>query len=265
MERGNIAEILLRIRRKRPIVYNFANIVTANECANVTLAVGASPVMGLELEEDLIATADALVINIGTATKSIADILESAASVAIDNNIPIVLDPVGAGASKFRTDLSVRIIEKCHPIIRCNYSEFLALAGIRSETRGVDSNQNDFFDEERISSLAHALGTIIAVTGHHDVISDGTKTVILHNGNPKMEDISGTGCMCSSLVGATTAVAASHEDLFTCVVSAIAIMGICGEKSAENFRGTSQMKSDIIDYISTMEPDELLSRLRFEF
>lgn len=260
----DFVNILQRIRRARPIVYNFANIVTANDCANATLAIGASPVMGLEIEEDLVASSNALVINIGTATERMAAIMESAASVAAENGIPIILDPVGAGAGKFRTDLSVRLIEKVHPIIRCNYSEFLALAGIRSETRGVDSSQNDFFDQMTISSLASALGTIIAVTGRHDVISDGDRTIVIHNGDEKMENISGTGCMCTSLVGAATAIAASKQERLLCVASAIALMGICGEKAAEIYKGTSSMKSDIIDNLSTLTPQEFTNRLSFE-
>lgn len=220
--------------------------------------------MGMEREDDLVALSDALVINIGTATRELAGIMESAAEIAADKGIPIVLDPVGAGAGKFRTDLSVKLIEKVHPIIRCNYSEFLTLAGIRSETRGVDSVQNNYFDQGVITSLARALNTVIAVTGHHDIISDGKDTIILHNGNPLMESISGTGCICSSLAGAAVAVATSGNEILNCVAAAISFMGVCGEKAAENFRGTSTMKGNIIDYLSTMESEEFLRRLRFD-
>lgn len=238
--------------------------MTANDCANATLAVGASPVMGMEREDDLVALSDALVINIGTATKELAGIMESAAEIAADKGIPIVLDPVGAGAGKFRTDLSVRLIEKVHPIIRCNYSEFLTLAGIRSETRGVESVQNDYFDHGVIASLADALGTVIAVTGQHDIVSDGKETLVLHNGSTWMESISGTGCICSALAGAAAAVASNKGEILSCVAAAISFMGVCGEKAAENFRGTSTMKGEIIDYLSTIESEEFLRRLRFD-
>lgn len=265
MKPEDLAAILQRIRRRRPIVYNYANIVTANDCANATLAIGASPVMGLEEETDLVTSSNALVINIGTATKEIAGIMETAALKATDKGIPVVLDPVGAGASRFRTDLSIRLIDKVHPIIRCNYSEFLTIAGIRSETRGVDSIQNDFFDTGVISSLAKALGTVIAVTGQDDIISDGNNIVTIHNGNEKMENISGTGCMCSSLVGAAVAVADTDKEYLQCVSAAIAIMGICGEKSAERFRGTNTMRGNIIDNLSTVDTAEFLQLLSADF
>jgi len=258
-----LEEFLDRIRIKRPLVYNITNIVTVNDCANALLAVGASPVMGLEASEtkDLISISDSLVLNIGTATTEIGTMMIEAARHARNKGIPVILDPVGAGASQFRTNLSIRIIEEVHPIIRCNYSEFLTLAGIRSETRGVDSLQNDFFDLNTIKKLAEYLKCILVVTGKNDIITDGNKTITTSNGTPRMEEISGTGCICSSLVGAAATVSENKCQLIYSIASLIALMGICGEKASENFRGTASMKLDIIDSLSTLTKEEFRQRL----
>ena len=260
----DIFSIIEKVHKQRPLIYHIANIVTANDCANSILAIGGSPIVSQEIEEveDLISISDAVVINIGTATKELTKVILKAADDAKKRNIPIILDPVGIGSSRFRTDIAIRLIEMVRPVIRCNYSEFLTLAGIKTETRGVDSVQNDFYDTDVISSLAKALETTIIVTGVEDIISNGTNLAILGNGNSLMEKVSGTGCICTSLIGATCAV--NDGDYYNAAIAATALMGICGETASANFTGTASLKNDIIDNLSMINKDSFYSNLKLE-
>lgn len=259
----NLFSIIDNIRKVKPLVYQITNNVTVNDCANATLAIGASPVMGEETEEteDLVSIADALVLNIGTITRQSERTMKSAAEFAKRKGIPIILDPVGAGASKLRTDISLNFINNFHPVVKCNYSEFLAVAGLDAGTHGVDSVHTVPADPGIIEGFARNFGLLVIVTGKNDIISNGTQTIVIHNGDPRMELVTGTGCMCGALVGAALA-SVNGNDYFTAACAAISLMSVCGEIAGKNYKGTTSYRNDIIDRISTMTEKEFLDTIK---
>jgi hydroxyethylthiazole kinase len=230
---------LERIIECAPLVHNITNYVVMNSSANILLALGASPVMAHSLDEveDMAAFAGALVLNIGTLEKDWVDAMIRAGRVANDRNIPVILDPVGSGATPYRTHSVQQIMGECRiSVLRGNASEVLSLADSRVTTKGVDSSTT--IDEAALTAytgLAEKHRCVVAVSGPEDWVTDGNRLFRIGNGHPLMTKVTGLGCGLSAVVGAFCAV--SPEDCAAASAAAFGFYGLCGERAY----GISQM------------------------
>ncbi len=264
------SEIIKNVKNNTPLVHNITNYVTVNDCANILLACGGSPIMADDIEEveEITSICSALVINIGTLNSRTVESMLKAGKKANELNIPVILDPVGAGASKLRTDTTFRLLDEIKfAVIRGNMSEIKTVGKAdTSGTRGVDANVSDSITEENIheavkyiSSLSEKLSAVVIVTGAIDVVSDGAKTYAIRNGHPMMSKISGTGCMLTSVIGAYCG--ANKDDIIDAAAAAVCAVGLCGELAYEKMRknddGTSLLRSHLIDFMSKID-DEML-------
>lgn len=263
----NCIELLANVRRQRPLVHHLTNYVTVNDCANVTLAIGGSPVMADDVEEagEMAAIASSVVLNIGTLnTRTIGSML-AAGKTANTNGAPVVFDPVGAGATTLRNTTTARILDEVKvAVLRGNISEIRSVAGLAAHTKGVDADSvdGDVDSGSLAADLARKLRCVVAITGARDAISDGRKIVYVENGHAMLADISGTGCMCSSLVGAF--VGATPGQPLLGAATAILCMGVAGEVAfikAGNL-GTGSYHAAIMDVISRMDERILLEKGR---
>lgn len=227
-----IAEDLRLIREKRPLVHSITNYVVMNETANATLCIGALPIMSHTNEEveEMVGIAGALVLNIGTLSPDWIDAMELAGKRANEKNIPVILDPVGVGATRFRTDSSKRLLDNVQIfIVRGNVAEIATLAGIASEVKGVESMGASETPANIAKRFASAYGCTAAITGAVDVVSDGSRTAAISNGHEMLGRVVGTGCMCDVIVAAFAAV---ENDPFTAAVGGLVAFGIAGENAA---------------------------------
>ena len=228
----SVCDDLAAIREKRPLVHNITNFVVMNETANAILCIGALPIMSHAVEEvqEMVGIASALVLNIGTLAPDWIDAMELAGKQANKANIPVVLDPVGVGATTLRTDASKRLLDSVDiSIVRGNAGEVAALAGIDSEVRGVESIGASAPPEEIAGRFASNYGCAAAITGEVDVVSDGKQVAKISNGHVMLSKVVGTGCMATVMVGAFAAV---DRDPFTAAVGGLAAFGIAGEMAA---------------------------------
>lgn len=235
------------VRSKRPLVHNITNYVVMNSTANSLLAVGASPIMAhwtSEMEE-MTAIAGALVINIGTLDDQWIEGMLAAGRAAAARGIPIVLDPVGAGATSQRTQAALDIIEQCTPtIIRGNASEIMALVDAGVKSKGVDSSAASDDALESAKRLASEVGTVVVISGETDYITDGTEVHTVEGGNPIMTSVTGMGCTATALIGAFAAVV---DDPMVAAAAAMAVMSLAGERAAESSRGNGSMQVNFLD------------------
>ena len=255
-----VVELLNRLKNKKPLIHNITNYVTVNDCANILLAIGASPIMADDLKEsaDITSIASALVINIGTLNERTIESMIASGKKANELNIPVVLDPVGAGASSFRNETTKRILEEIKiSVLRGNMSEIKFIAGLESETKGVDASESDLKSDSdegiRVAkSLAKRFNCTVAITGVCDIVSDGEKSVTIENGTKMLSNVTGTGCMTTALVGGYLGACETKEDLFIAAVSGIVSMGICGEIAEERAGsiGLGSFHMAIIDAVS---------------
>lgn len=267
-------EMLGAVRERNPLVQCITNFVTVNDCANILLAAGASPTMAQDIREveEAVARANGLVCNLGAI--DLVDSMILAGKRANELNIPVVLDPVAAGGTTLRRQLSAKLLDEVHfSAIRGNASEIRALAGQASLGSGVDVAAWDAITPENLpqsvaltADLARKTRSVIAVSGVMDVVSDGTQTVLLHNGCPTMARITGSGCMLTTLIGAFCAAVPEHPFEATC--AAMAAMGICGEiaeeKRLQNKTGNATFRTDLIDAVFNLTEQELKERIRYE-
>lgn len=266
-----VSAIADAVRAKKPLVHCITNYVTVNDCANALLAVGASPVMADDIGEveDIVNIANALVINIGTLNARTIRSMELAGKAAISRGIPVILDPVGAGASRLRTETARELVAKIpFTVIRGNISEIESLSGGAGKTRGVDAADAEWRDDPVLAALtaARALsrmtGSIVAVTGAVDVVAKEGAYFTISNGHPLMPRITGTGCMLSAMLGGFCA----SESPFEATAAACAAMGLAGEHAAKEAcdRGTGSFRSAIIDSLSLMDSRVLAGGMRIE-
>lgn len=267
-------EILGAVREQRPLVQCITNFVTVNDCANILLAAGASPTMAQDVREveEAVSGAKGLVCNLGAI--DLVDSMILAGKRANERGIPVVLDPVAAGGTALRRELSSELLSAVHfTAIRGNASEIRALAGQESSGSGVDAAAWDVITKEnlpqsveRIRKLAQRTGAVIAVSGAMDVVSDGSRTLLLHNGCASMARITGSGCMLTALLGAFCA--AVPERPLEAACAAVATMGICGEiaeeKRLRNQTGNATFRTDLIDAVFNLTEQELKERKRYE-
>lgn len=257
------------VRKKRPLIHNITNYVTINDCANVLLACGASPIMADDAAEveEITVGCDGLVLNIGTLNHRRIPAMLKAGKKAKALGHPVVLDPVGAGASAFRTQTAQDIIKTVRPdVIRANSSEIRALAAGTTTTKGVDADTNDeqaaadHIDEVVVFAKHYAAqtGAIIAMTGVADIVADANHAYVIHNGHPMMADVTGTGCQLSAITAAF--VAASPDDALMATVAAVCAMGLAGEIAHDRLEaqdGNATYRTYIIDAIYRMTPSQL--------
>ena len=260
------ADHLRRIREKKPLVHNITNYVVMNYTANVLLACGASPVMAHAAEEveEMASLAGALVLNIGTLSLPWIESMIKAGKRANALRIPVILDPVGAGATRLRTDSARRLIEglSIH-VIRGNASEILSLAGEKSEarTKGVDSVHTVDQVTEAAMALAKELKTTLAITGAVDLITDGDRTCRVMNGHPMMSYVTGTGCSATVIIGAFLAVS---PDPLEAATMGLSYFGLAGEKAAAKALGPGSFQIALLDALYRMKEEELLEGAKIQ-
>lgn len=257
-----VGNLLDEVRNKKPLVHNITNYVTVNDCANILLAIGASPIMADDIKEaaDITKISSALVINIGTLNERTIESMIASGKKANELNIPVVFDPVGAGASDFRNETTKRILEEVKvSVLRGNMSEIKFISGLASTTKGVDASENDANtgNDEGINvakNLANRLNCTVAITGATDIVSDGKRVALLENGIKMLSNVTGTGCMTTSLVGAFCG---AGSDYFIAAISGITSMGISGEIAFEKVGqiGTGSFHIGIIDAISNLNSE----------
>ncbi len=242
-----IWEDIRAIREQAPLVHNITNYVVMNTTANALLALGASPVMAHAREEveEMAAISSALVINIGTLSGPWISSMNLAAQKANSCNIPIIIDPVGAGATHYRTMTATTFIGAFFPeIIRGNGSEIMALCKDGIATKGVDSTSDSVFALDSAKNLNRSLDSVVCITGETDYVVDKTGVIAIKNGHPMMPRVTGLGCTASALCGAFAAVNSRYA---MAVAHAMAVMGIAGEIAAETAKGPGSLQTGFID------------------
>jgi hydroxyethylthiazole kinase len=250
-------ENLRMIRTKKPLVHNITNFVVMNYTANALLACGASPVMAHAPEEvvEMVSLAGALVLNIGTLTPYWVDSMLKAGRRANELNIPIVLDPVGAGATKLRTDSAKEIIDTLSiQVVRGNASEVLSLACEGSRTKGVDAIHSVDEAADAAVSLAMELNTTLAITGKVDLITDGERIYRVSNGHELMGYVTGSGCTATAIIGAFLAV---DNDPVEATATGLAYFGLAGEHAAAKASAPGTFQMVLLDALYTMGEEEL--------
>ncbi len=253
---------LERLRAAAPLVQNITNYVVMNSTANALLAVGASPAMvhAEEEVEEFVGISRALVVNIGTLSPRWVAAMRLAAARANAVGIPWVLDPVGAGATRYRTEVSAELAAVTPAVIRGNASEVMVLAGsVGAAGKGVDSAHSTDDALAPARRLAERTGALVAMTGVVDYVTDGSRTVSITNGHPMMARVTGLGCTATALVGAFLADA---DDRFAATVAALAVLGVAGEVAAEQSPGPGSLQVHLLDALYRMDRDTLARRSR---
>ena len=261
---SQIGQLFDEVRSKRTLVHHITNYVTVNDCANVVLAIGANPVMAddpLEVE-DMVSICNALVINIGTLNERTVDSMLRAGRAANAKNIPVVLDPVGVGATPFRYQCAQKLIDAIDfSVIRGNMAEIKVIAGLKTLKAGVDSLEIEDEGQSIAYDLAQKLRAVIAITGKVDVISDGKNSYAIYNGDEALTRLTGTGCMSSSLIGSFIGLS---KQALNSALAGIATMGIAGEMASLSFynSGLGSFKVNLMDSISKMDSFKFRERVK---
>ncbi len=252
-----------RLRVERPLVHQITNYVVMNETANATLAVGALPVMAhAEQEvEEMASAAGALVLNIGTLSEPWVASMLRAGKAANRAGVPVVLDPVGAGATTYRTETATRLLQELDvAIVRGNAAEVATLAGRSAEIRGVESVGESAPGDEVARDAAKRLGVVAAVTGAVDYVSDGERTVAVSNGDPMLALVTGTGCMATAITGCFLAVV--HDRPLEAAVEALVAFGVSGEEAAVGAAGPGSFHAALYDALYNLDPATLDARAK---
>lgn len=274
MDTTMVGNALEAVRTTHPLVHNITNYVTVNDCANALLAIDASPIMSDEPEDvrDIQSICGGLVVNIGTLNSLTIAGMHAACEQAASSGHPIVLDPVGAGASALRTTTAAELLDK-YPItiVRGNMSEIKALAGGASTTRGVDVCPDDAVTDANLAEsaafacrFAETAGTVVAITGAIDIVADATQAYAIRNGSAWQGRITGAGCMLSCLTGAF---AVANADALQAALGAVVCMGAAGnvaEKAMQAGDGNATFRTRLIDALCSMQPNQLAELARIE-
>lgn len=268
-------EMLDRVREMHPLIHNITNYVTVNDCANILLACGGSPIMADDPEEveEITSICSGLNLNIGTLNSRTIPSMLLAGKRSNELGHPVVLDPVGAGASALRTKTALELLEKIRfAVIRGNISEIRTLAAGNGTTRGVDADLADAVTEENLSQavefakeFSRKTGAVIAITGAIDIVADFQTAYCIYNGHPMMSRITGTGCQLSAMTAAY--VAANPEMPLTAAAAAVCAMGVCGEKAYSRLTeedGNATYRNYIIDAIYRLDGESLETSARYE-
>lgn len=270
--KNKIIENLDRLRKNVPLIYHITNYVTINDCANITIATGASPVMSMEYSEaeDLVKISSSLVINIGTLTESVYNTINIACGKANELKIPIILDVVGLGATEYRNKVIRELADKFEfTVIKGNLSEIKYFCGLEAKTKGVDTE--DFINTEKemedvikiMKKKAEINKTILIATGEKDIICDSEKVYIVENGNYLMGKISGSGCMLTSVIGSFLK---DKENMENCL-SALVIYNIAGELAYNNLDekdGLATYKVKLMDSVYKLKNTDILEKANYK-
>lgn len=271
-----LKKMLENVRKQAPLVHCITNYVTVNDCANILLACGGSPIMADDSQEveEITSICDGLVINIGTLNKNTIESMILAGKKANSLGRPVILDPVGAGASTFRTQTVQRLLDEIYfTVIRGNISEIKTLTKGSGITKGVDANLADAITEENLEEVTHfaqdfakKTEAIIVITGAIDLVVDTYQAYAIKNGHPMMAKVTGTGCMLTAMIGAY--LVANKKQPLEATVAAICAMGLCGEiaydKMLKNEGGNGSYRNDLIDSIYNLQGDMLERGARYE-
>jgi hydroxyethylthiazole kinase len=254
---------LAAIRERKPLVHQITNYVVMNETANATLALGALPVMAHAREEveEMAGLAGALVLNIGTLSPAWVEAMLAAGRAANGAGVPVVLDPVGAGATGYRTETAHRLLTEVDvAVVRGNPAEIATLAGREAEIRGVESMAADDSAAELAHTAAQELDTVIAVTGAIDHVSDGTEHLTVANGDPLLATITGSGCMSTAVTGAFLAV--RPDAPLAAAAEALVAFGVAGEDAAREAKGPGSFHVALYDALHALDPATLDERVK---
>ncbi|WP_418968972.1 hydroxyethylthiazole kinase [Alloscardovia omnicolens] len=277
-----LTEMLNNVRENKPLVHNITNFVTVNDCANIVLASGGSPIMadGVDEVEEITSICASLNINIGTLNDATREAMLRAGKKANAVGHPVVLDPVGVGASTLRNETTVQLIKEVQfAVIRGNISEMKFIAQLldievetASHSRGVDASDEDAVTAENLGeavefakSMARATGSVIAMTGAIDIVANEQKAYCIFNGHAEMSTITGTGCQLSALLGAY--LGANPSTPLEAAATAVIVMGVCGEIGHERMTeldGNSSYRNYIIDAVQRLTPEQLEEKARYE-
>ncbi len=264
---SSFGRLLDKVKEKNPLVHQITNYVTVNDCANIVLALGGSPVMAddeTEVEE-MVSIASALVINIGTLNGRTIKSMLLAGKKANEVGVPVILDPVGVGATALRTDTAKRLIKEIRlSILRGNLSEIKTIAGLETKTRGVDSVDAQNAGTTNVAQIvAKELHCTVAITGKQDVVSDGKRTGLIDNGHPILSKVTGTGCMATALIGCYAGVT---DNAFLASCAGIITMGLAGEKARAAIgdpAGIGSFKVALFDSIYKLTSQDLINGSKF--
>ena len=270
-----LKEMIENVRKNSPLIHNITNYVTVNDCANILLACGGSPIMADDVDEveEMTSICGGLNINIGTLNKRTIPAMKLAGKKANELNHPVLLDPVGAGATSLRTKTANELIDEIQfSVIRGNISEIKTLALGTGTTRGVDADIADVVSKDNFEQavkfakeFSQKTGAIIAITGAIDIVADSEKAYCIYNGHPMMSSITGTGCQLSAMT--TAYVTANPDTPLEAVVASVCAMGVCGEKAYARLNkedGNLSYRGYIIDAIYNLDGEELEKNAKYE-
>jgi hydroxyethylthiazole kinase len=258
----NAGADLALIRERKPLVHQITNYVVMNETANATLALGALPVMAHALQEveEMATAASALVLNIGTLSDEWVESMVLAGLAATRAGVPVVLDPVGAGATTYRTDTSRRLLAELRiAVVRGNSAEIARLAGKQAQIRGVEA-VGGVGGPELAREAARELGAVVAVTGPVDHVSDGETVHAVANGHELLGTVTGTGCMATAITGCFLAV--RGDDPLAAATEALVAFGVAGEDAAKKAKGPGSFHVELYDALYDLDPKKLDSRAK---
>lgn len=258
------SEIFKNIKEVKPVVHNISNIVTANDCANMTLACGGSPTMADDPDEveDITSVCNGFVLNMGNTGGFMLQTMLNSGKKNNEIGHPLILDPVGAGAARRRNQVLDTLLSEIHfSVIRGNVSEIKYIGDKSSSAKGVDAAECDIVNHESLDTmveyakkLSKKLDSIIAISGPIDIVADAKNAYVIRNGHEMMSKVTGTGCMLTSAIGVF--VAANPDCILEATAVAISAYGYAGElayhKTIQMDGGTSTFRMNLIDYMSKM-------------
>ncbi len=268
--------ILDKVKVKTPLVHSITNYVTVNDCANIILACGGSPIMADDIAEvsDITSICSSLVINIGTLNERTVASMLTAGKKSNELGHPVILDPVGAGASTLRNETALQLLEQIKfSVIRGNISEIKFLALQNANTQGVDASAADAVTSDNLDSVikfakdfSKSTGAVIAITGAIDIVANSDKAYVIKNGHALMSRVTGTGCMLTAVIGSY--IGANPDNLLDATATAVTAMGLCGELAYKRLQeidgGTNTYRMLLIDFMSKLNKELLKEGAKVE-
>lgn len=265
-------EIFEKMMNSNPVIHSITNYVTVNDCANIVLASGGAPIMSDEIEDvgDVISFANALVINTGTLNSRTVESMILAGKLANERNIPVVLDPVGIGATSFRNKVVDRLIEEIKfSVIKGNVSELKFLTSRVNNTRGVDVSETDAINKsnlegnvELFKKLSKDTNAVIVATGEIDIVTSKDKTYIIKNGSSFMSKITGSGCMLGCVIACY--IATNKDRILESTTFAVSAFGVVGELAEKDCKGSGSFKVALIDNMSNFDYEIFKGDMKIE-
>jgi len=249
-------DIINKIKKNKPLVHHITNYVTANDCANITLYWGGLPVMAHSIDEveEMVEMASSLVLNIGTLDDDTIEGMLKAGKKANELDIPVIFDPVGAGATSYRTEMAVRLLNELDiAVISGNKGEITVLAGKKGKVKGVESVGEYKKISENSKALAKNSSSVVVVSGKEDIVTNGSKVYQIKNGSKLLGNVVGTGCMLTSTIGVFAGVS---NDYFVSTIEAVASFGIAGQIISDRNIGPASFKIRFMDYINTFDKNK---------